>query len=563
MTNNTTKRALISSALALALCFVMLVGTTFAWFTDEVSSDNNVIKTGKLDIELYKWVDDNDANKVAISESSAPLFGADNSTTANENSSNTLWEPGKTQTVYLSIKNNGSLDLKYTVVIEVTNIVNDLNEVLTYVITPDAHFGDLANRDAIDWTDKAQVESGINFTSAENVALTVGTEHFFALSVHMDDLAGNEYQNGNITFNIKVLAGQLASESDSFDNQYDADAIYPDGFYEIPQSDFPLAGFEIPHYDETGFKNGTIVITKESIPTGAKTIYFDMVPTNPDGNLVLSNGAQSFAYDINVEGIVDNNTAPIFVEIRLPMDYDGDVVSVYHNGTLVSDLSYNPDKHMVKFSTTSFSPFTVVYGGTATVVPGASEAPKAIVTYESQFVGSGANIEWGAYGDFQPSEGLDATLDAAFRFVAPHDESNINECAYKNWYVDFVVSLNTDLGADGATNQLFLGGNYGTFDWVGFHSRDLKVAANTEVYLLGSVTGGDERESGWTYANIATAVGGFLCGVGDVDGCLAGKTFTVKLRVTNPENLNEYIDVNTVTYTFGGNEVIDGVTVNP
>ena len=211
MTNNTTKRALISSAVALALCFVMLVGTTFAWFTDEVSSDNNVIKTGTLDIELYKWVDD--ANKVAISESSAPLFGKDSSTTANADSSDTLWEPGKTQTVYLSIKNNGSLDLKYKVAIEVTNIEKGLNEVMEYIITPDAKYGTVTKAD-LDWSQGIAVNPDTNIAT-EDVPLTVGGEHFFALSVHMDEYAGNDYQDGNITFNIKVLAAQLASESDT------------------------------------------------------------------------------------------------------------------------------------------------------------------------------------------------------------------------------------------------------------------------------------------------------------------------------------------------------------
>ena len=58
MTNKSTKRALISSVLALCLCFVMLMGTTFAWFTDEATSANNMIKTGTLDIGWsYKNLD--------------------------------------------------------------------------------------------------------------------------------------------------------------------------------------------------------------------------------------------------------------------------------------------------------------------------------------------------------------------------------------------------------------------------------------------------------------------------------------------------------------------------
>ena len=56
----TTKKALFSSVVALVLCFTMLLGTTFAWFTDSVTSANNVIQSGNLDVVLeYKsnWSD--------------------------------------------------------------------------------------------------------------------------------------------------------------------------------------------------------------------------------------------------------------------------------------------------------------------------------------------------------------------------------------------------------------------------------------------------------------------------------------------------------------------------
>ena len=53
MTNSkTTRRALVLSVLSLLLCCSMLVGTTFAWFTDSVTSGKNKIVAGNLDIEL-------------------------------------------------------------------------------------------------------------------------------------------------------------------------------------------------------------------------------------------------------------------------------------------------------------------------------------------------------------------------------------------------------------------------------------------------------------------------------------------------------------------------------
>ncbi len=47
-----TKRALVASILTLCLCFTALVGTTFAWFTDSVSSGGNKIVSGTLDVQL-------------------------------------------------------------------------------------------------------------------------------------------------------------------------------------------------------------------------------------------------------------------------------------------------------------------------------------------------------------------------------------------------------------------------------------------------------------------------------------------------------------------------------
>ena len=53
MTNNkSTKRALTASIISMTLCIVLLIGTTFAWFTDSVSSGTNVIKAGNLDVKL-------------------------------------------------------------------------------------------------------------------------------------------------------------------------------------------------------------------------------------------------------------------------------------------------------------------------------------------------------------------------------------------------------------------------------------------------------------------------------------------------------------------------------
>lgn len=46
MNSKSTKRALLVSALSLVVCLAMLVGTTFAWFTDTATTGVNKIVSG-------------------------------------------------------------------------------------------------------------------------------------------------------------------------------------------------------------------------------------------------------------------------------------------------------------------------------------------------------------------------------------------------------------------------------------------------------------------------------------------------------------------------------------
>ena len=55
MAKKQTKRALITSVISLLVCFSMLVGTTFAWFTDSVTSSGNIIKSGTLDVATDQY----------------------------------------------------------------------------------------------------------------------------------------------------------------------------------------------------------------------------------------------------------------------------------------------------------------------------------------------------------------------------------------------------------------------------------------------------------------------------------------------------------------------------
>ena len=223
MNNNqkATKRALLTSVMALVMCVVMLVGTTFAWFTDTASTAVNKIQAGNLDIELLMH---NGSDYVNISKEKKPIFSNGTSAVAQNNNLNTLWEPGKTQAAYLAIKNEGNLALKYKVALNVTNPADgkDLYKVMQYAIVPDAQPSNAPTA----WTTGKPVDVGQQPVSGE-VSLPVSATHYFALLVHMDELAGNNYQNGKVEFDLTVYATQDAVENDSFGNTYDKDATYP------------------------------------------------------------------------------------------------------------------------------------------------------------------------------------------------------------------------------------------------------------------------------------------------------------------------------------------------
>lgn len=476
-----------------------------------------------------------DTDSVEITESSAPIFGA--GSLAQNNNAETLWEPGKTQVAYLSIKNNGSLDLKYKVAVDVTNPADgkDLYEVMEYAITPDAKYGEVNA-----WTTGTNVVEGTNTTAANDVALKAGEEHFFALSIHMEEEAGNEYMNGKVEFDIRVLAGQLQSELDSFDDTYDKFASYPGTGY-APAPEEGTSAVEIPIRNEQDAKVGSVVILAESVADGVEKLEANIEKTEYEGNFTVAAGMETQSFDITVEGLKAGNTTPVKVEVRMPAGLDPNTFKLYHYDTEV-DCTYDPSTGYVTFETVSFSPFTIVYDAESVyVAPEADEnkLPKANVVRSTEY--ENTDLAWGSYGQWSPTEGLDSQLEAAYTFSCAETLEEAKANPYAQWYCDFYVSLDKELGE----NEIFLGGNYGSFGWVGFHNGEVTLEANQELPLLGSVT-----SNPWTYLDVVQNVDTFICGVGDVDDALSGATFTVKLRLTNPANEAEFYDVATINYTF-------------
>ncbi len=224
-TKNTTKKALFASIVSLLLCFTMLIGTTFAWFTDTVTSAGNIIKSGTLDIEM-QWADGKENPETTeewTDASTGAIFNYD------------LWEPGYTEVRHVRIANVGSLALKYQLVIAPTGVPSELADVI------DVYFFDPAtpieNRASISDTALVGTLSDVisGATIADGYLWPQGNEDGYqvdcsvTIALKMQESAGNEYQNLSIgsDFAVQLVATQLTYEEDSFGPDYDANASYP------------------------------------------------------------------------------------------------------------------------------------------------------------------------------------------------------------------------------------------------------------------------------------------------------------------------------------------------
>lgn len=221
MAKKHTKKALFTSVMSLVLCFAMLVGTTFAWFTDSAVSGMNEITAGNLDVELLR-----NGNETVTAETE--LFGNID-----------LWEPGVVAYESLAVENAGTLAMKYNLSInyEDQNNLNGhkLSDVLQVAVVSENVAG-MTREAVLDLAKTSNNKGSLTTFSMEGELL--GGEQSDPRTVVIfwepsTDEVDNLYnvKNGNktsdeqplhISFGVRVYATQLAHENDSFGPDYDA-----------------------------------------------------------------------------------------------------------------------------------------------------------------------------------------------------------------------------------------------------------------------------------------------------------------------------------------------------
>ena len=360
--SKSTKRALISSALAILMCVAMLISTTFAWFTDTASTGVNKIQAGNLNIELQmkdndgKWVNAEGKTLSFLVNGKIPAEGTQ-----------ILWEPGCTYTLpELRIVNNGNLALKYKVVVSGIQGSAKLNEV-------------------IDWTMKLDDADFIMGSEHSLAAKNNDTVDFdiFTISGTMDKNAGNEYQNESIDgISINVYATQDTVENDSFGNTYDKDADGTpqfDTWYDNVATTVPVA--------TTG---DTVVKDRETAPTIQATVPAGSTTANEltlikskgetPANITVVTGTKALTAEVKLidqDGNKVNAKSGKFFTVSMEIGKNLNVVNFYHNEmalTKVADVNsltandqyfYDAATGYVTFTTDDFSPFTAIVSDSA------------------------------------------------------------------------------------------------------------------------------------------------------------------------------------------------------
>ena len=251
-----TKKALYGSLLALVLCIVLLIGTTFAWFTDTASTGVNKIQSGSLKVGLEYKVGDQwqDATGKILTFKTAD----------NRDAEDILWEPGCTYELpALRVVNKGNLALKYKIKINGIQGDEKLNEVIDWTISDAA-------------------------LDADHSLAAGATSESLTIKGHMRESAGNEYQDLAINgISVTVYATQVPEEFDSFNNTYDENAEYPVAKYSDMKKVFADGGLVTINDNITADATKTAVADRITVkkPT---TLYLGATYTVP-GSLEASN----------------------------------------------------------------------------------------------------------------------------------------------------------------------------------------------------------------------------------------------------------------------------------
>lgn len=252
-----TKKALFISTCALLFSMLMMAGSTFAWFTDSVSTGSNKITTGSLKVELLH-TNANVKDEAEVTQSTL-LF-------TDENGEAISWEPGAVAYENFTVKNDGDLALNYRLALDLNNAntIKGTNKSLKDVLKVKVVKGRVTDSDVTE--DRLKNDKGFEAVAGDQLnilekAAGNGTQELakgtssavYGVILYWQPNAETDYQYNlanypdkdpdekpvdktsdgkdrlSIDLGISLGATQAMKESDSSGNDYDKAATYPAG----------------------------------------------------------------------------------------------------------------------------------------------------------------------------------------------------------------------------------------------------------------------------------------------------------------------------------------------
>ena len=313
--SSVTKKALFISTCALLFSMLMMAGSTFAWFTDSVSTGSNKITTGSLEVKLLHT---NAKVKDEAVTQNTLLF-------TDENGEAISWEPGAVAYENFKVENAGKLALNYRLALDLNNANaikangKSLKDVLRVKVLPRAVTASDVTEDSLKAaTDFVAVSDGqLNILEK---AAGKGTQELakstssavYGVILYWQPNAETDYQYNlanypdkdpdgksidktsdgkdklSIDLGISLGATQAMEESDSSGNDYDKAATYPAG-----------NASELQTALEKASNGDTIELTGNIALDGDLTVNKD-VTIKSVGGAVISGGALDIGSNSNV-----------------------------------------------------------------------------------------------------------------------------------------------------------------------------------------------------------------------------------------------------------------------
>ena len=386
-----TKRAFLSGIIAIVLCISMLVGTTFAWFTDTASTAVNKIQAGTLDVALE--MKDTSGNWVTAEGETLAWKKA-----AGHESEEVLWEPGCTYELpELRVINKGNLALKYKMIVNGVNGNAKLLEVISFT------YG-----------------TGHGIT-AEYYLAPGATAEGIVIKGHMSETAGNEYQGLSIDgIGITVAATQYTYENDSIGDQYDKDAVIPVKSNAVgnltvtgTQNNATVSGaaqtiddgvMSVTYPEGVKLNNTTAVTgdTEKKTSVTQNLTYVGETASTAMGSVTIGDDKAVASYELTLP-VAESNATPVTVTIKYTAGLTG--VNIYHSGTLLTATAngdgesavYDYATGVITLTLKHASPIDIVYDSIipedAKVVKTLDELEAAVGNlYDGDYIIFGANI---------------------------------------------------------------------------------------------------------------------------------------------------------------------------